>query len=53
MISWIIKRVAHMKENTYGMASTYGVLVLLEILFECIGVTSLYDLHAQSVQCLD
>jgi energy-converting hydrogenase A subunit M len=35
------------------MASAYGVLVLLEILFERVGVTSLYDLHAQAVQCLD
>ena len=42
-----------MKENTYGIASTYGVLVLLEILLEHVRVTGLYDIHAQAVQCLD
>ena len=41
-----------MKENTDWVASTYGVLVLLQILFEHIRVTSLYDLHAHMVQGL-
>lgn len=42
-----------MKENTDGVASTDGVIILLQVLFERIRVTSLYDLHAHAVQCLD
>jgi hypothetical protein len=47
------KEATYLKENTDGVTSTYGVFVLLQILFECIRVTSLYDLHAHMVQGLD
>jgi hypothetical protein len=42
-----------MKEDTDGVASAYGVLVLLQVLFERKRITSLYDLHAHTVQGLN
>lgn len=42
-----------MKEDADGVASAYGVLVLLQVFFERYGIASLYDLHAHTVQGLD
>lgn len=42
-----------MKENTDGVTSTYGVLILLQVLFERDRIASLYDLHAHAVQGLN
>jgi hypothetical protein len=42
-----------MKENTDGVATAYGILVLLHILAKSIGATNFYDLHSHAVQCLD
>jgi hypothetical protein len=35
------------------VASTYGVLILLQVLFECNRITGLYDLHTHTVQGLN
>lgn len=42
-----------MKENTDGVASTYGVLILPQVCFELVRITRLYDLHAHTVQGLN
>jgi hypothetical protein len=42
-----------MKENADGVASTYGILILLKVFFERYRITSLYDLHAHTVQGLN
>lgn len=34
------------------MAPTYGIFILLQVLLECIWITSLYYLHAHVVQGL-
>ena len=47
------KKVVYMKENTDGVASTYGVLILPQVCFERVRIASLYDLHAHTVQGLN
>ena len=42
-----------MEENANGMASTNGVVIFYQILFECIWISRLYYLHAHPVQGLD
>lgn len=47
------KPFTYVKEDADGVASAYGVLVLLQVFFERYGIASLYDLHAHTVQGLD
>lgn len=42
-----------MEENTDGMASTDGVIIFLQISFECIWISSLDDFHTHMIQGLN
>lgn len=39
-----------MKESTNGVATTNSVLILQQVLLECIGISGFYDIHGHMVQ---
>lgn len=48
-----VREITYMEKNTNWMATTNGVLILLQVLFEWISITCLNYLHAHSIQGLN